>query len=78
MRDAIRAGRRPLGYLLGESGLPYRNRPASFFRVVSTPELVRAMALRVATMLYGRRNLLLNDASEPLADVVEILAPYRV
>jgi chorismate-pyruvate lyase len=77
-RVAIREGERPLGYLLDAFDVAYQSRPDAFFRLTPTKDIAGALAIVPSTLLYGRRNVLVNPQLEPLAYVVEILAPADV
>lgn len=76
-RRHILEGRRPLGTILNEDGISHISRPVAYFRVRSDELLNESFGLTGAHMLYGRRNVLYNNAGEPLAEVVEILPPME-
>lgn len=77
-RDLILEGRRPLGGILNDQGVPYRSAPSAFF-VTAGDDLIReALGLAAGTAplrLYGRRNTLSSPEGEPLAEIIEILPP---
>lgn len=74
-REAILAERFPLGHVLKDHGVAYLSRPQAFLRVASDQFINDVLGLHGAHVLYGRRNTLFNPASEPLAEIVEILPP---
>lgn len=75
-RELILADSLPLGAILQSQQIAHTSRPEGFF-AVEPDELIRA-ALGLpadAAPLYGRRNVHWSPREEPLAEVVEILAP---
>lgn len=74
-RRQILEEHRPLGGILNASGMPYSSRPAGYFRVAADAFIADALGARPGEWLHGRRNTLRNAAGEPLAEIVEILAP---
>ncbi|MHC4947602.1 MAG: hypothetical protein ACYTG1_05005 [Planctomycetota bacterium] len=75
VRDEIAACRRPLGAILETHGIRYACRPNAFFSFRSDAFAERAFGLASGRMLYGRHNLIVNDAEATYAEVVEILPP---
>ena len=76
-RAQILEEHRPLGGILNAGGIPYSSRPAGYFRVAADPFIAEALGARPGERLHGRRDTLRNAAGEPLAEIVEILAPAR-
>jgi chorismate-pyruvate lyase len=75
-RKTIISCQRPLGNILNEHGLSFTCRPNAYFTFESDEIASRAFLLTGAHTLYGRHNLLENDAGSVLAEVVEILPPF--
>ncbi len=73
LRTQILAGKRPLGALLNESGLPYTSEPSGFLKIPS--ELFSADFFPPANsnFLFGRYNTLLDESGGKLARILEIL-----
>jgi chorismate-pyruvate lyase len=65
----------PLGHILKDFGIEYQSRPKAFLRMASDKTINEFLGLSGAHLLYGRRNTLVNQAGEPLAEIVEILPP---
>jgi chorismate-pyruvate lyase len=65
----------PLGHLLKDFAIEHQSRPKAFLRIASDRTINNLLGLNGAHLLYGRHNLLLNPAGEPLAEIVEILPP---
>jgi hypothetical protein len=72
---AILEERFPLGHILKDFAIEYRSRPKAFLRMASDKTINKLLGLTGAHLLYGRRNSLVNPASESLAEIVEILPP---
>ncbi len=66
-------GRKPLGAILGEHGVPHRGAPVSYFSVPADQRIATALGQRVGERLYGRCNQLLDGDGMVFADIVEIL-----
>jgi hypothetical protein len=66
----------PLGSILHTCGIAHRSCPGGFFKVQSTPAMIRALKLDGPRWLYGRCNCLSNEAGPVIAEVVEILPPF--
>ena len=75
VREEIIACRWPLGTILNRHRMEFACRPNAFFAFESDDIARRAFGLHSAHILYGRHNVLVNGAEEPLAEVVEILPP---
>ena len=76
-QSLILADSLPLGEILQSQQVAHWSRPEAFF-AVEPDELIRAalqLPARGAPRLYGRRNVHWSPREEPLAEVVEILAP---
>jgi chorismate-pyruvate lyase len=69
--------KQPLGTILRSEGIAHTSRPDGYFEVTSDALINSALCLAGAHRLYGRRNLLLDQAQRTLAKVVEILPPQR-
>jgi chorismate-pyruvate lyase len=74
-RRLILEGKLPLGRVLQDFGVEHSSRPVAYFQVVADPQIREALHLTGAQRLYGRRNRLLMQSNEVLAEVVEILPP---
>lgn len=76
-REAVEAGRIPLGGLLHQFQIPFESAPIHFFSV-TTAKLAQPhrAALNGATS-YGRFNRLFKPTGEPLAWIMEILPSLR-
>lgn len=65
----------PLGRILTAFKIPFSSRPAVFLRLNSDTFISSALHLEEGSVLYGRRNSLLDAWDQPLAEIVEILPP---
>ena len=74
-RKTIISCHRPLGRILNEHGVSFTCRPNAYFTFESDEIARRAFLLTGAHTLYGRHNLLEDEAGALLAEVVEILPP---
>ena len=76
-RALILEFKQPLGTILRTQEIGHASRPDAYIRV--KPDDLIANALRLADhgVLYGRRNVLMDDAHRVLARVVEILPPAK-
>jgi chorismate-pyruvate lyase len=74
-RDAIIAGRRPLGGILVEHGIRFESRPKAFIRTVSDDLIGHALRIEPGLVLYGRCNALFTANDQVISDIVEILPP---
>ena len=70
---AIRAGGRPLGALLNESGLRYDSRPRGFLRIKRADFHADFFPPGDSKFLFGRYNELLDQDENVLARIIEIL-----
>jgi chorismate-pyruvate lyase len=77
VQKLIIEGHTPLGAILREHRVEHRSRPSGFFQIASDAVTQTSFDLHGDHMLYGRHNLLLNFADEPMAEVVEILPPVE-
>lgn len=66
---------RPLGDILNGEGIPYLSWPQAFFRLRADPHTGTALGLHRPSLLYGRRNVLLDGSRRLIAEVIEVLAP---
>lgn len=73
MRAAVLEGRVPFGRLLHAHAVPFSCMPHGYFRTDADETLARAFAIPRDTVLWGRRNRLLDGHDRPMADVVEVL-----
>ncbi len=74
-REQILEGKLPLGTILATHKIQHKSSPLAFFRVTSDRVINEALGLTGAHELYGRRNVLLDERGNVLANVVEILPP---
>lgn len=74
-RFAVLEGARPLGGILGDHSVGFLSRPQSFFSLRAGAGLQRLLGLEREQTLYGRKNFLLTESGDVLAEVVEILPP---
>lgn len=74
-RQRVLEEERPLGNILQTEAIPHLSWPQAFFRVESDTHMSRVLCLSRPCVLYGRRNILLDDSRRLLADVLEVLAP---
>jgi chorismate-pyruvate lyase len=74
-RRKILEERLPLGRILNDGGIKYSSRPTAFLRIASDQLINDLLGLSGAHVLFGRRNTLLAQTGEPLAEIVEILPP---
>jgi len=74
-RELIREGRKPLGWILEQSNIPYLCDPHTYFKVEPDEKLRELLGCKdeAPTDLYGRINRISNQDGELIADVVEIL-----
>ncbi len=73
--DLIRAGNIPLGGILEEQNIPHQSAPKAYFVVAADALLAELLQCEVATMLFGRCNVLSHPDGIHFADIVEILPP---
>jgi hypothetical protein len=66
---------RPLGDILQGESIPHLSWPQAFFRLKADAHTGSALALSRPSLLYGRRNVLLDGSRQLFADVIEVLAP---
>ena len=75
-REAILAGRKPLGGILRDFSIPHLSRPKAYFRVMADAVICRALEIsNPSQRLYGRRNTLSIPSGAVLAEIIEILPP---
>ncbi len=75
-RALILADSQPLGAILQSQKIEHTSRPEAFFAVQPDDQICAALGLGAgAPRLFGRRNVHWSPQAEPLAEVVEILAP---
>jgi chorismate-pyruvate lyase len=67
----------PFGGILHEQRIPHASRPESYFRVEADAVIGEALRLPGPCTLYGRRNVLRDGCGHTLAEVLEILPPWR-
>ena len=75
LREAILAGRLPLGGLLNNHGVRYRSEPRGFLKLAPDSAMDAHFGLAGAHALYGRSNVLLGTGDRVLARIVEVLRP---
>ena len=66
---------RPLGKILTEHKIAFASKPRAFLQIASDSFIQSALVLDCETVLYGRRNTLVDAWDRPLAEIVEILPP---
>jgi hypothetical protein len=74
-RQAIEAGRTPLGALLHQFKIPFVSAPIGFFAVEAQALTPARFASIEGPISYGRFNRLAKPTGEPLAWIMEILPP---
>ncbi|HYG74103.1 MAG TPA: hypothetical protein VEK08_03780 [Planctomycetota bacterium] len=74
-REEIIEGVRPLGAIMREYSVVHTSRPSAFLQIQSDGVINEALELSGNMTLFGRRNTLINPEGQPLAEIVEILAP---
>ena len=74
-RQALLEGYQPLGTILGDYSIAHRSCPQAYLKVIPDRFISEALALSGAPDLYGRRNLLLTEKGDVIADIIEILPP---
>jgi len=76
-QNEILEGRLPLGGILAKHAIQHSSRPMGYLRVESDDVIGPALGLHGSTVLFGRRNTLLDSKKRPLAEIVEILPPEK-
>ncbi len=76
IRDAIIAGREPLGRILIEHDVLRRIQPQAFLRVAPGPAMMNWFGLSQPLTTYGRRAVIYCNR-EPAVELLEIVAPER-
>jgi len=74
-KEAIIAGREPLGSILNNMDHPYFSRPRGFFSIVAPKICQERFGCGENDLLYGRYNKLSNGKNETLASIIEIMPP---
>jgi len=74
-RQLVLEEQRPLGDILQGEAIPHLSWPQAFFRLKADAHAGAALGLRRVSLLYGRRNVLLDGSRRLLAEVIEVLAP---
>ena len=74
-RQEICGLRTPLGTILGRFEIPHHSEPAAWFAVRSDRLTSNAFGLKSPQTLFGRRNRLVHENGDVLAEIVEILPP---
>lgn len=74
-RKEIVKGHQPLGAIMREYNIAHGSRPKAFLQVYSDGVISEALGVAENTRLFGRRNTLVTESGEPLAEILEILAP---
>jgi chorismate-pyruvate lyase len=69
--------KQPLGAILYTRNIPHVSRPDAYFQVRADQVINAALGLAGSAILYGRRNVLLDDYGNTLARVLEILPPAQ-
>jgi chorismate-pyruvate lyase len=76
-REAVEAGRIPLGGLLHQFEIPFESAPIYFFSVANAKLAQSHRAALNGATSYGRFNRLFKPAGEPLAWIMEILPSLK-
>lgn len=74
-RRVILSEGQPFGTILESEGVAYVCWPQAFFRVTADNRMGHLLEHRAGIALFGRRNVVLDQARRLLAEVIEILAP---
>jgi len=74
-RALVLEGQEPLGAILRSQAIAHSSHPNPYFQVNADPLIRKALHLEATSVLYGRRNVILDGARRTLAQVVEILPP---
>jgi len=74
-REALLEGYRPLGTILADYAIPHQSCPQAFLKITPDQFIADALNLNASPELFGRRNVLLTDRGEVIADIIEILPP---
>ncbi len=69
--------KQPLGTILRTQEIGHTSRPDAYIWVKPDDLIANALRLVDHGVLYGRRNVLMDDAHRVLARVVEILPPAK-
>lgn len=65
----------PLGRILNQRNVPHSGGPSAFLRIEADDLMNRAFGLRGRSVLYGRRNTIVDPEGRALSEIVEILPP---
>jgi chorismate-pyruvate lyase len=76
-RDLVLERKLPLGTILELQGIRHFSAPDAFFEVESDAFMQNTLGIAGPAKLYGRRNMLGNGAGRKLAQVLEILPPWK-
>jgi len=76
-QEAIRAGRKPLGALLHEFGIPFVSAPIGFFTITAGSLARTPLGSFCQGTCHGRFNCLSTPAGTPFAWIMEILPQDR-
>jgi hypothetical protein len=74
VRDAIVAGKTPLGRVLIQHDMLRRIEPVAFLRVRLSPAMADSFGVAAGTITYGRLGVIYTG-ERPAVEVLEILAP---
>lgn len=72
-KEAILEARIPLGTLMQQFAIPHYSQPVGYFKIIADGLISQRLHMPDNTILYGRRNALLNMNNQSLAEIVEIL-----
>jgi len=72
-REAIVAGKEPLGSILNRMHCDYHSRPRGFFSIQAPVVCQERFGCSEGETLYGRYNQLVNGEGKELASIIEIL-----
>jgi chorismate-pyruvate lyase len=74
-RDAVVAGKIPLGTILNQERISYSCSLRGFFRTSPDASIREAFGVELPDTLYGRSNQIVTRTNETIANIVEILPP---
>jgi chorismate-pyruvate lyase len=72
-RQSLLEGYQPLGTILADHAIPHSSCPQAFLRLTPDPYISGALNSNGSGDLYGRRNVLLAESGDVIADIIEIL-----
>lgn len=76
-RERVMEMKEPFGRILQETGVIHHSRPVAYFGVTADSVIMDTLGMAEPSFVYGRRSSIWDTAGEELADVVEILPPWK-